>query len=84
MTTSTTYTCDMCGAESDTSDQFWTLRLSIHLFRMPDNNRVKTMDACRNCAERFGMLPFVSTPKPEEPPSIADLLREVMSHLEDE
>lgn len=84
MAISTTYICDMCKAESNTSDQFWTLSLSIHPFRPSGGNRSKTFHACRKCAEQFGMLPYVSTPKPEEPPSIEDLLREVMSRLEDE
>lgn len=86
MTTSTTYICDVCGAEQSTCEQFWTFGLSLK----PQNSsafvggHVKTFDACRACAEKFRMLPYVKTPKPETPPSIPELLREILTRLQDE
>ena len=84
MAISTTYTCDMCKATSNTPDQFCTLALSIHSFNTSVSSDVKTFHTCRKCAEKFGMLPYVQTTKPEESPSIEDLLREIMSRLQDE
>lgn len=87
MAITTTYICDMCKAESNTSEQFWSFSLfmhSLHLSQSPHTNCVKTFDACRDCAELFGVLPYDRIPEPEEPPSIENLLREVMSRLKDE
>lgn len=83
MAISTTYICDMCKAESNTTDQFWTFQLSLRGFNKNGGYK-KTFDTCRNCAEKFGMLPYIKTSKPEDPPSIEDLLREVISRLKDE
>lgn len=86
MSTSTTYTCDVCGAEQSTPTQFWTFELGLRPLGTHGllGGHAKTFDACRACTEKFGMLPYVKTPKPETPPSIPELLREILTRLQDE
>lgn len=85
MTISTTYICDMCKTESTTSEQFWSFKLFMHsldISQSHHSNCVKTFEACRDCAELFGALPYDRIPEPEEPPSVENLLREVLSRLQ--
>lgn len=85
MSVTTTYTCDRCGAQQSTPEQFWTigvvakhdLHTAFPKWELPlERNR---MQVCRACCEAMGMVPrMVPVENPPPPPTLEDLIRELI------
>lgn len=89
MSYKTIYTCDKCGKEQLTMDQFWTVGVSANCATYPATNFVtgKFLQVCRPCLESFGIhvqqRPANVPPAPE-PPSLEDLIREIVRRATEE
>lgn len=83
MAVKTIYTCDKCGSEQDSSDQFWTVGVSANCATYPADWFVtgKSLQVCRPCLESFGIHVQKKPEHAESPPtipSVEDLIREIM------
>ena len=74
MTTKITYTCDLCGSEQESEEQFWEVGLILrthaqarmsHLSVHADKSLV---EACRPCVEKLQLLPFSAKIPKKDPP----------------
>ena len=78
----TEYICDRCGAVQSTAEQFWSVRVQVHIV----NSNPSTYDTgpskqwCRKCVEEMGILrgrddvPVVGY----SAPTIEDMIREIV------
>ena len=83
MSIRTIYTCEKCGAEQLTGDQFWTVGVQAnhHAYSPQVWQFVtgKSLQVCRPCLESFGI--HVQTKPNEEPapvPTVEELIREII------
>ena len=75
------YTCDKCGNEQHTSEQFWTVGVTAIPSLAASRQFVpgKSMQVCRACLESFGIYVQVKTGEPPAPvPTIEDLILEIV------
>lgn len=79
----TTYICDKCKAQQDTSDQMWNIAVrcthSPYSYVATDYQQ-PTMRAlwCRKCADEFQLIATRRDILPEAKPGLEDLLRELI------
>ena len=80
MSVITTYTCDRCGAQQATTEQFWTVGVCYAAYSSPITRTIyKSIHACRACVEEMGLVPTIRTGKqPAPPPTIEDLIRGII------
>lgn len=81
------YTCDKCGAEQLTHEQFWTVGVQANHFGATvgpyDFVDGKKLEVCRPCLESFGI--HVTTKKNEpqpKPPTVEELIREIIERCQ--
>ena len=94
MSVKTIYTCDKCGKEQNSPNQFWRIGVVVSPdFKQPlaadytvyANN--KSMEVCRECLENFGI--YTSKKTLESKPEIAnitieDLIIQLIQDCKDE
>ena len=89
MSVKTIYTCDKCGAEQLSAEQFWTVGVwAIHsVNNLPTNPsefvQNKSMQVCRPCLELLGI--HVKTKPGAEiatPPTVEELIREILERAQ--
>lgn len=80
----TTYKCDRCGVEQPTHEQMWEIIFHFRPFDKRPYQAMQYMPAtalwCRNCCELYPQMlkKKEETPTPAPPPTLEDLLREVI------
>ena len=80
----TIYKCDKCGNEQNSRKQFWTVHISISC-EYYTHSQQKEIQVCQICLESFGIL--VPEKKKETlppPPTVEDLIREIISMVQDD
>ena len=83
MSIRTIYTCDKCGAEQKTQEQFWTVGVTANTLFSTSDYFVSGMSiqVCRLCLESFGIYvqkrQFDDPPTPT-PPTLEDLIIELV------
>jgi len=85
MSKKTIYTCDRCGADQETRNQFWALRVQVKHFDNPLDwdPAYSEMEVCRSCLEHLGIHPSPATKASPDynPPSTEELIREILSRV---
>lgn len=87
MAVTVTYTCDKCGMQQPTSNQFWTVGIkaqcSGHTSDQYISNKFK-MEICRPCLEYLGIHPTEKTVNDPEyqPPTLEELIREIVERCQ--
>lgn len=85
MSKKTIFTCDKCGHEQDTDNQFWTVSVGFvyGTGTVGFGNGAKSLQVCRPCLEGFGLVPQTDVKKTSEAktPSVEDLIREILGHF---
>ena len=80
----TTYTCDKCEVVQDTPNQFWILNVSVRDYeRLSGRTDVREMSVCRSCLELLGIYRYSQESKKlPEPPTIEELIREILQRVQ--
>lgn len=78
ITTITVYKCDRCGAEQNTSEQFWSVGIVAGQDSITPQYKPmdRQMHVCRKCLNELGVFSS-SKSKEEKVPMIEGLIREV-------
>ena len=89
MTTEIVLTCDRCkkNVKPNSDEQFWEVgivtacrpRTIAHKQLYCVDAKYK-MEVCRDCIEDFGMVPSERTPPPPAPPSLEDMIFEIVQN----
>jgi hypothetical protein len=81
-----TYKCDRCGAEQKKPDQFWHIKVSFEPHQNGSCREYadRQIHVCRACLETFGLVPSIIQVEPTPPPTIEELIREVISRCTEE
>jgi hypothetical protein len=85
----TIYTCDKCGEEHDTSNNFWNVGVMAHSMNYSPSDKTfvkdKSMQVCRPCLESFGIYVTtkVNMPAPPAPPAVEELIRDLITRCTD-
>ena len=88
MSVKTIYTCDKCGNEQFTKDQFWVVGVSAATL----GERVgigyvkdKLIHVCRPCLDSFGIYEQTKPSDPPNPelPTVEELIREIISLVQE-
>jgi len=76
--------CDLCGFEQNKiakdARQMWEIEITVRHHECRSPSTIKSVDWCRNCVEKYGLLPNrtegvkVKTPEP----SFEDMVREIV------
>lgn len=78
------YKCDKCGAEQETSGQFWTVGVKASPYDFSRDLFVSdkhVMEVCRPCLESFGIHVQAKPkdqPQPPTPPTLEELITDIV------
>lgn len=92
MTVKTIYTCDRCGKEQATYDQFWRVDVLCRAFPGAPpatyNCSKKEQHWCRACCEELHLLNYMprkeAVPPSKPAPTLEELIREIVQEKLDE
>jgi len=82
----TIYKCDKCGNEQTSKEQFWLVEIvvSAHkLLRQVSKYTEREIDVCRPCLESFGINVPDEKAKTLPPPTVEDLIREIITLVQE-
>lgn len=89
MSVRTIYTCEKCGREQETSEQFWKIGVVVQSYNSrPDSSttfveRPRRLEVCRPCLQSFGIFchPKPGDPAPVPEPTIEDLIVDLLARV---
>lgn len=88
MSIKTIYTCDKCGGEQFSSQQFWTVGVwatcSVVISPTTTGEKIedKRIQVCRPCLESFGIHVKVTAGENISPPTTEELIREIIERAQ--
>lgn len=74
----TIYKCDRCGHEQPTNVQFWILRVEAQPSGLGASSWARDMHVCRPCLEFFGVHDQKSEVREQSPPTLEELIVEIV------
>ena len=88
MSVKTLYICDKCGGTQETADQYWFVGVTANRGIHPEGRlyvKDKHMHVCRPCLESFGIhvMQKPSDPPNPQPPTVEELIREIISLVQE-
>lgn len=79
MTINTIFKCDKCGNEQNIPTQFWKVGITVMCLEYSSpGQEVKHMHVCRHCLESFGIYVKEKKPEAPPPPTIEDIIQEIV------